>query len=100
MWSSWGVRSATLRRNPAIAFFLAQVVNLMAQEGTLTAPLADVHLPEGVEQRDRAAARRFLRGLEPLAALAALRLGERNRERGDREGRREAQQPAATGRIP
>ena len=31
-------------------FFLAQVVNLMAQEGTLTAPLADVHLPEGVRE--------------------------------------------------
>ena len=31
-------------------FFLAQIVNLMAQEGTLTAPLADVHLPEGVRE--------------------------------------------------
>ena len=31
-------------------FFLAEVVNLMAEEGTLSAPLADVQIPEGVRQ--------------------------------------------------
>ncbi len=32
-------------------FFLAEVVNLMAEEGTLSAPLADVQIPEGCGRR-------------------------------------------------
>jgi hypothetical protein len=31
-------------------FFLSEVVNLMAEEGTLTAPLAEVRIPEGVRE--------------------------------------------------